>query len=514
MNLNQKHSVFTLEQTYCELPEVFYSMSEKSNFPNPVLLMMNEDLAREMGMSDFLLNTSDEEKANLLCANEFFPDTKAISQAYCGHQFGYFNILGDGRAKLLGDFLSLDDNRYDVVLKGAGVTPYSGGGDGKLTMSAALREYLISEAMYSLGIPTARSLAITLTGESIYRNGYQNAAVITRIAKSHIRVGTLQLARISTKSDLKALCDYSMKRHYPHLLEYSESGLENRYLLFLEEVAVAQAKLIAKWMLTGFIHGVMNTDNMSISGETIDYGPCAFMDIYHPYRVFSSIDTTGRYRYENQPAMGRWNLARLGEAILPLIHEEEEEGAKLVPQMLSKYDEIYEEEWFQGMKQKLGITGEMKVQEMSAEEKHILEMDDKSLIKTFLNLMQINRADFTNSFVRLTFAMGDVNADYLDGTQELFSNPKFFEWTKKWKKRQSMCSEMQEVRYHSMKRVNPFIIPRNHIVEKVLFDFEGGDADPYRQFLKALKNPYHYDDKNRMFQKVEENPNYRTYCGT
>lgn len=290
----------------------------------------------------------------ILAGNSAPSGSTPLAQAYAGHQFGHFNMLGDGRALLYGEQITPDGERFDIQLKGSGKTPYSRGGDGRAGLGPMLREYIISEAMHGLGIPTTRSLSVVTTGESIIRETLQQGAVMTRIATSHIRVGTFQFAATyGTYEDLQALADYTINRHYPALEEK-----ENKYLLFLEEVTKRQASLIAKWQLVGFIHGVMNTDNMSISGETIDYGPCAFMDTYDMNTVFSSIDTQGRYAYGNQPGIGAWNLARLAESLLPLIHEDQEEAIRLAQEVLTAYPEYFQTNYLKGMRAKLGLFHE------------------------------------------------------------------------------------------------------------------------------------------------------------
>lgn len=494
----------SIEKRYRSLPKCFYSEVEEGSFPSPRLVLYNEELEESTGLSEELASLTEEEKARVLSGNKKFSSLdEPLAMAYCGHQFGYFTMLGDGRAKLIKEWLSPGGELMDLHLKGSGRTGYSRNGDGKSAFSPALREYLVSEAMYSLGIPTTRSLSVVLTGENVYRDGYKHGAVLSRIAKSHIRVGTFEYARVTSKEALLALADYTIERLYPELLSFQKEGSENRYLKLLEAVMKKQAALIAAWQSVGFIHGVMNTDNMSISGETIDYGPCAFMDEYQPGTVFSSIDTMGRYRYENQPEMAKWNLTRLGEALLPVIDEKEDRGLSLVKEVLARFDRLYEEAFLSRMEKKLAIVG-------SEYEKK------KSIIQALLPLMYENKADFTNTFVRLTLAMGGENASYLDGTERLFSNPSFFEWTKEWKKAFIATGKSEEELFSIMKENNPFIIPRNHLVEQALSTFLAGHIDYYQNLYEALKIPYSYHENHRKYQELNPvpNPNYRTFCGT
>lgn len=496
--------------SYRNLPEYFYTEVGEGDFSKPRLVLYNEELEKDLGLDAVFASLSEEDKALIFSGNkEVSPTIKALAMAYCGHQFGYFTMLGDGRAKLIGEWEN-EGVRYDLHLKGSGKTAYSRNGDGKSAFSPALREYLISEAMFFLGLPTTRSLSVCLTGEKIYREGYKHGAVLARVAKSHLRVGTFEFSRITSTEAVRALSDYAINRHFPELLSFSEKGKENRYLKFFEKVVEKQAKLIAKWQKVGFIHGVMNTDNMSIAGETIDYGPCAFMNEYNPRTVFSSIDTMGRYRYENQPEMAKWNLTRLGESLLPILSENEGEALKMINEALSHFDDIYEEAWLCEMRKKLGMNFGDEAFLISKKE------EDKELIHSLLELMYQNKADFTNTFVRLTLAMGGENADYLEGTKRLFSNPEFFSWTEKWKRRFLLSGELMDSLFSSMKEANPFIIPRNHIVEGALSSFEAGHTGLYLEFYEALRKPFHYDKKFEKFQELDPvpNPNYKTFCGT
>lgn len=351
----------------------------------PELAIFNEKLAAELGLNSSHLKNNSE----IFSGNHLPEGSKPIAQAYAGHQFANFNMLGDGRAVLIGEQITPEGKRFDIQLKGSGKTPYSRRGDGKAALGPMLREYLISEAMYSLRIPTSRSLAVVSTAEEIQREVLLPGAILTRVAASHIRVGTFQYARNwGSKGDLQALADYTIARHYPELIKE-----EDRYLSFLYKVAEKQAALIADWQLKGFIHGVMNTDNVAISGETIDYGPCAFLDQYDPKTFFSSIDHQGRYAYGNQPGIGAWNMARFAESLLILIDDEEEQAIPKAKEAVEAYVKSVEGYWLDGMRLKLGIIDKSE--------------DDKVLVKTLLDLMEKYYADYTNTFRSLTLKQLD-----------------------------------------------------------------------------------------------------------
>lgn len=518
MRSEQEYGKWKLTNTYCKLPGRFYTKPGPAYFPAPELLLFNEELAESLGIRFVMSGFTDHQKALIFSGNLILEGTEPLAQAYCGHQFGYFNLLGDGRAKLLGEWIGSDHIRYDIQLKGSGITMYSRGGDGKAVLSPMLREYMISEAMNGLGIPTTRSLAVVLTGETVLRDGLKKGAVLTRVAKSHLRVGTFQFARLGMKSDIEALADYAIDRHYPELNNILKKGENNRYIQFFKKITEIQAKLIAKWQLSGFIHGVMNTDNMSISGETIDYGPCAFMDTYDPSVVFSSIDANGRYRYENQPKIGKWNLARLAEALLPIADRNQERALEQLNETLSEFDGIYEEQWFIGMKEKLGLNPKKDTD--SSDQRICIfcetEREDKKLIDTLLRLMKAKKADYTNTFAGLTMIAGNIDAGYLSGTEGMFKDLEFLNWIKQWKERRSMISNNEEQEYEGMKNINPFVIPRNHLVEEVLAEFEKGNKEPYLEFLQVLNRPYDYSENLQKYQELplHPDPDYRTYCGT
>ncbi|MDO5094953.1 MAG: YdiU family protein [Peptostreptococcaceae bacterium] len=503
----EKQIVWDLENSYENLPKEFFTYAKKSNFPEPNLVLWNEKLAKDLGFPDSI-GLSDVEKAGIFSGNEFLAGTSPIAQAYAGHQYGYLNMLGDGRAILLGEKVLSSGERVDVQLKGSGRTVYSRGGDGRASLAPMLREYLISEAMAAFGIPSTRSLAVVTTGEDIRREGILPGAVLTRVASSHIRVGTFQFAASLEPSNLRALADYTILRHFSHLAEAKE---DEKYRLFLRAVIENQASLIAKWQSVGFIHGVMNTDNMVISGETIDYGPCAFMDAYNPKTVFSSIDRHGRYRYENQPPIAQWNLARFAETLLPLLSANEEEALLIANEEIMKFKPLYEEFWFDGICQKLGIFDK--------------KAEDATLIDELLSLMLENEADFTNTFVRLTLERMERDGAYLEGTQRLFADENFERWHQKWSARlenqkmedkETASVMLQSEIARRMQEANPFVIPRNFRVEEVLQKALEGELNPFRELLSVLQAPYRYDEKDREYQELPKYSmaGYRTFCGT
>lgn len=471
---------WNFDHSYKALPKIFYSEQRPTPVESPKLIIFNNSLASSLGLNEEELQS--EEAANIFAGNKLPEGAEPIAQSYAGHQFGHFTMLGDGRAVLLGEHITPDGKRVDFQLKGSGRTPYSRSGDGRAALGPMLREYIISEAMHALGIPTTRSLAVVTTGENIIRERYLPGAILTRVASSHIRVGTFQFARnFGSKEDLKALADYTIARHYPHVKEY-----ENPYLEFLKEVVQRQAQLIAKWQLVGFVHGVMNTDNMAISGETIDYGPCAFMDTYHPDTVFSSIDRYGRYAYQNQPKMGGWNLARFAESILVLIDDDEQQAKELAQEVISSYADYYYSAWLQGMRKKLGLADE--------------QNEDEKLIADLLYIMMEHKQDYTNTFRALTLKELD---------EPFFKTEEFTAWYSKYQKRKP-----QE---DLMKSHNPAVIPRNHLVEEALeAAVVNEDYSVMYDLLKVLSKPYAYGIEPSKYCKLPEDPDqpYITYCGT
>lgn len=477
-----------LENSYIKLPEIFYSKIKIKEVPSPQLVLFNHKLAHFLGFNPNELQDSDG--IEVLAGNSVPAGSTPIAQAYAGHQFGYFTMLGDGRAMLVGEQISPTSDRYDIQLKGSGRTPYSRGGDGKAAIGPMLREYIISEAMHGLKIPTTRSLSVVTTGESVVRDKILKGAVLTRVASSHIRVGTFQYAaNYGTKEDLIALADYTINRHYKHLM-----GDENPYLSFLKEVINVQAQLISKWMLVGFIHGVMNTDNMTISGETIDYGPCAFMDAYDPDTVFSSIDTYGRYGYKNQPIIAKWNLARFAESLLPILHENEEQSQKIATLALEDFNDLYKRYWLSGMRSKLGLFNE--------------EEEDEQLFQMLLNLMYNHREDYTNTFIKLTFGETDETS--------IHRSSDFHAWNKMWHKRLKRQKETLEMSRKLMENTNPAVIPRNHRVEEALEWAAKGDYTFVEELLAALSNPFAHWNKQTKYTELPpaSSCKYRTFCGT
>ncbi|MNN02910.1 hypothetical protein D3C81_1155820 [compost metagenome] len=401
-------------------------------------------------------------------------------------------MLGDGRALLLGEHISPSGSRFDIQLKGPGRTPYSRGGDGRAALGPMLREYIISEGMYGLGIPTTRSLAVVTTGEEIIREMMLPGAILTRVAASHIRVGTFQyIANWGSSEELRMLADYTLQRHYPEI----DVKEERRYLSLLKSVIQRQAELIAKWQLVGFIHGVMNTDNMAISGETIDYGPCAFMDTYDPATVFSSIDRQGRYAYGNQPNIAAWNLARFAETLLPLLDDDINHAIPLAEAAISEFGDHFHHYWLNGMRAKLGL---------STEEEH-----DEELITGLLRMMQRSKADYTNTFVALTH-------DKLEDTP-MFGSEEFEQWHAQWRERLSRQQESETTSTQLMRSSNPAVIPRNHRVEEALeAAVKDRDYSVMEQLLKVLVNPYEHSPNQAEYAAVPESSNcdYRTFCGT
>lgn len=476
------------QKHYQSLPSILYHAQNPTPVKDPQLVLLNAQLAEEMGLRVEALKC--KEGTLVFSGNALPQEVNPIAQAYAGHQFGHFTNLGDGRAVLLGEHLSPQGQLFDVQLKGAGPTPYSRQGDGRASLSPMLREYLISEAMHGLGIPTTRSLALVSTGETVYRQTAQRGAVLTRIASSHIRVGTFQYAAaIKTPGVLKALADYTIQRHQPDCLKSKWP-----YLAFLKDVVDKQAKLIAKWQLVGFIHGVMNTDNMAISGETIDYGPCAFMDHYDPKTVFSSIDVGGRYAFNHQPTMAAWNLARLAETLLPLLHEDHDQAIEMAQGVISTFESKYLTYWQEGMGHKLGL--------------HTTQAKDHQLIEGVLVLLEKYALDYTNFFIALT--LGDVT------TLPCYHEDDFITWYAMWQDRLKEEKASEEAVRSRMKKVNPSLIPRNYYVEKALREAEQDDFEAFNALLDAIKDPFAYTETHRAYgdENTFKLSRYTTYCGT
>jgi uncharacterized protein YdiU (UPF0061 family) len=479
------------DNSYAQLPRSLYSRVDPVPVADPRLVILNEKLASELGLD---VGDLRERGVDLLSGNRLPVGADPIAQAYAGHQFGHFTNLGDGRAVLLGEHLTPQGFRFDIQLKGSGQTPYSRRGDGRAALGPMLREYLISEAMHALGIPTTRSLAVVTTGETIVREELLPGAVLTRVAASHIRVGTFEYANaLGDRTSLQALTEHTLQRHYPDLL-----AAENKALALLGAVVQRQAELIARWICVGFVHGVMNTDNMALSGETIDYGPCAFLDTYHPETVFSSIDRGGRYAYGNQPEIAHWNLARLAEALLPLIDADQEKAIAAAEKVLSKFSKEFRTHHEAGLRAKLGLISE--------------EAGDWELAQDLLELMQATAADFTLTFVALTKSVdsGEI------GDGQLFGNPMFVTWHERWKARLDRQNHSKEQVANLMRRANPVIIPRNHRVEEALAAAQSGDLSVLNRLLEVLGNPFEETTANEPYRDAPPpgGAPYRTFCGT
>ena len=489
---------FQFDNSYARELDGFYAPWPAAQVSNPILLKLNHALATELGLNADALDGP--LGAAIFSGNLAPPGATPIAQAYAGHQFGGFSPqLGDGRALLLGEVINSHGQRRDIAFKGSGRTPFSRGGDGKAALGPVLREYLMGEAMHALGIPTTRALAAVATGEQVLRDaGVLPGAVLTRVAASHLRVGTFQfVATRSTPEQLKTLADYAINRHDPEL-----AHSEQPYLAFLRAVTERQAQLIARWMGVGFIHGVMNTDNMTISGETIDYGPCAFMDAFDPATVFSSIDARGRYAYGNQPGIGQWNLARLAETLLPLLHTDADEAVALASEVVNRFPERHQHHWRAELHRKLGLQTE--------------HPEDDVLVSDWLDLLQTQRADFTLAHRRLgDFAQsGDANA-----LRSLFVNTATLDaWLHRWQTRAETDTATREARPEQMRLANPLYIPRNHQVEAALSAaVEQGDQAPFEQLLLVLQQPFEARPGLAAYEQpasVEAMTGYRTFCGT
>ncbi|MGF1718479.1 YdiU family protein [Vibrio kyushuensis] len=473
----------------------FYHQQNAEPAPSPALIKFNHSLAESLNID--IQSTDDEQLAQVFSGNLPITGADPIAQVYAGHQFGHYNPqLGDGRALLLGEVIDTAGLRKDIQLKGSGRTPYSRSGDGRAAIGPVLREYLVSEAMHALKIPTTRALAAVTTGEQIWRNQPAIGAIVTRVAASHIRVGTFQYIAANDNQDkLKQLADYTIERHYPEA-----KASDNPYLQLLKSICQRQAELVSKWQLVGFIHGVMNTDNTTISGETIDYGPCAFMDHYDPNTLFSSIDAEGRYAYRNQPHIAQWNLARLAEALLPLISEDEEESVELATNTLHEFLACYQGLWLDGMRSKLGISNQ--------------EDGDYELVQELLTILKEQKVDFTNLFRSLSnAASGDSSKTITLFTQ----TERWEEWQTKWLERLETNEIPSAERVSLMNAHNPAYIPRNHKVEETLSAAEqDGNYQPFERLLSVLMNPFEEQDNCEEYaQPAPSNLGpYRTFCGT
>ena len=480
---------FKFNNSYAKLAAELYQKQLPETVKNPSLFLLNNELAKTLGLTPDLLEKSG---ADFLSGNSVCAAAEPIAQAYAGHQFGGFNILGDGRAILLGEHITPENKRVDIQLKGSGRTAYSRSGDGRAALGPMLREYIISEAMHALGIPTTRSLAVVKTGETVYRDDAYPGAVLTRVASSHIRVGTFQFASaIQNHQVLTELADYTINRHFPEI-----AIEENKYAQLLEKVIDLQASLISKWMHVGFIHGVMNTDNVSVCGETIDYGPCAFMNSYDPATVFSSIDSKGRYAFGNQAPIAHWNLYRFAEALLPLTHSDQSQAIVIAEDLLEKFPAKFLDYWLTGMRKKLGLFN--------------AETDDLKLVEDLLMYMQKNKADYTNTFRYLA-------KNSLKET-EIYHDAGFKNWMQQWQARLARQTESAEQSIDLMDQTNPAIIPRNHLVEAALnAAVDQDNLQPLKRLLAAISEPYRPAADYTEFMQAPQpgfDSNYKTFCGT
>ena len=475
------------DNTYSKLSKTFIEDIKPTPVHDPELVILNEQLAKELNL-DF--SKTKEKDLSLLFSGNSLPDgTNTIAQAYAGHQFGHFTMLGDGRAVLLGEHIVNKNNRFDIQFKGSGRTSFSRGGDGRAALGPMLREYIISEAINTLNIPTTRSLAVVKTGEKVVRENLLEGAILTRVASSHLRVGTFQyIAARQNIEDLNTLVDYTIERHYPQIKSSKTKALD-----LLNLVMEKQCLLVVDWMRVGFIHGVMNTDNMTISGETIDYGPCAFMDQYHPKTVFSSIDKFGRYAYSNQPPITKWNLARFAECLIPLIDKNEEAAIKIATDVIDNFQNIYEKKWLNMMRDKLGLFGEDK--------------NDRKLIDDLLNWMEKHKIDYTNTFCHLMEIKIDDNT---------YKEESFITWFEEWKKRSKLNNSSKEKQIELMKKNNPIVIPRNHKVEEALSEAYNGNLEKMNKLNNVLKNPYSNQEDIAEYQVPAPmtDEKYQTFCGT
>ena len=478
---------WNFDNSYSRLSNAFKEHIDPVAVKKPELVIMNQDLAKELNL-DFT-KTNKNELSALFTGNILPKGSSSIAQAYAGHQFGHFTMLGDGRAVLIGEHLTNENKRYDVQFKGSGKTAFSRNGDGRAALGPMLREYIISEAMHKLNIPSTRSLAVTKTGEKVMRDTSLQGAVLTRVALSHIRVGTFQYIAARGKQDeLEILFNYVVHRHYPEL-----ENSKNKALDLLTILIDKQIDLVINWMRVGFIHGVMNTDNMTVSGETIDYGPCAFMDIYDPKTVFSSIDRFGRYAYCNQPNITKWNLARFAECLIPLIDKDENKAIKTATEIINSFGNKYEEKWMDMMRNKLGLLGKGE--------------KDKSLILDLLTWMHEKKADYTNTFCHLMGIEPEKNRMYED--------KEFLNWKNRWKERLKTNNNAKNKYEKLMSSFNPLVIPRNHKVEEVLSEADKNNLKPLYAFLKVLREPYNNKKDISEYQIISGiDREYQTFCGT
>ena len=483
--------------SFVKLGEKFFAKLNPTPVEHPKIVKLNDELSNNLGIDLEMLEL--EDWASIFSGNQILPGSEPLAMVYAGHQFGHLvPQLGDGRAILLGEVIDNSSIRNDIQLKGSGITPFSRQGDGRAALGPVLREYIVSEAMHALGIPTTRSLCAVTSGEPVYRETVLPGAVLTRVASGHVRTGTFQY--FAMRGDEKAitkLADYVIDRNYPEVKEK-----QNKYLKLLEKVMDRHAQLVTKWLNVGFIHGVMNTDNMALSGETIDYGPCAFMDSFNKTQVFSSIDHAGRYSYGNQPQIVQWNLARLAETLLPLIDKKEDSAVEMAKDIIESYSGRFKEFWLAGMRQKLGLFNS--------------EPEDENLIESLLNIMHENEADFTLTFRRLCHAALGKKMDR--NLRNLFKDEEAFnKWSNSWRSRLSRESASPEERVNLMRNVNPAVIPRNHRVEHALnAAVENSDYGPFEKLVDVLSSPYEEIKENDEFMLPPKPGEHvlQTFCGT
>ena len=474
------------DNTYSKLSNTFKEEIKPTPVHDPELIILNKKLAKDLNL-DF--SKIDNKNLSQIFSGNILPKgSSTIAQAYAGHQFGHFTMLGDGRAVLLGEHLVNNSNRFDIQFKGSGRTSFSRSGDGRAVLGPMLREYIISEAIHALNIPTTRSLAVVKTGEKVVRENLLPGAILTRVASSHIRVGTFQyIAAKQNIDDLRTLVNYTINRHYPEI-----NSSKNKALDLLNLVMERQCKLVVNWMRVGFIHGVMNTDNMAVSGETIDYGPCAFMDFYNPKTVFSSIDKLGRYSFSNQPPITKWNLTRLAECLIPLIDKNEDAAIKIATETIDNFQNIYENKWLNMMRDKLGLFGKDK--------------NDLKLINDLLHWMESNQADYTNTFCHLMNINSSNDSKYKDIN--------FINWFKQWENRVLINNGSIEKSINLMKKNNPTVIPRNHKVEEALEAANNNDLSLTNKLLSILNKPYDNQNDIENYKSPSSNSEYQTFCGT
>ena len=476
------------ENSYAQLPEAFYARLKPVPVRMPKLVIFNVALAQFLGLNPDALKG--DEGAAVFSGNRIPEEAEPLAQAYAGHQFGSFTMLGDGRAILLGEQVTPEGERYDIQYKGSGKTPFSRQGDGRAALGPMLREYVISEALHALDIPTTRSLAVVTTGEPVFRETTLQGAILTRTAASHIRVGTFEYAARGKPNEIRTLADYTIRRHFPDL---AANG--NPYLALLGAVMERQASLVSRWLVVGFIHGVMNTDNMALCGETIDYGPCAFMDAYDPNTVFSSIDHNGRYAYGRQPQIAQWNLARFAETLLPLIHEDPQEAVSMAKEAIFKFSDSFRNYWLSGFRSKLGLLNQ--------------EADDGALVEDLLDCMHRYEADFTNTFRDL------ASGSFPEAS--VFRNLDFKHWFERWQARLKRQPDSWEESRRLMNTHNPAVIPRNHRVEEALeAAVERADFTVMEKLLGFLSQPYQ-DPPEQAGYHQPPTPSaqpYQTFCGT